>query len=161
MDNLREAVDWVLNDAAFKAPEQLNGVSMCWIKKLQEAIDGEPQPPASAHDGFEKYRKVYAFEIPKDVLFDWLVELGWSTVDYSYGQVGGGAENLVQFHAISDPEDSAFSVLNNDWDTKDSLAEAIKKAYFKLQDDRKRERREQYEELKKEFEPGDTGEASK
>ena len=105
------------------------------------------------NNDFEKYRKTFAREIPKDVLFGWLEDLGWSTVDYGYGQVSGGAENLVQFHAISDPEDSAFSVLDNDWDPKDSLAEAIKKAYLKLQDARKEERREQYEELKKEFEP--------
>jgi hypothetical protein len=112
------------------------------------------------NNDFEKYRKVYAFQIPKDVLFDWLVELGWSTADFDHGYAGGGAENLVQFHAISDPEDSAFSCLDNDWDRKDSLAEAIKKAYFRLQDARKEERREQYEELRKEFEPESTGEAS-
>ncbi len=104
------------------------------------------------HD-FEKYRKTYAFEIPKDVLFDWLVELGWSTISFDYGTVGGRSENLVQFHAISDPEDSAFSILDNDWDQKDSLAEAIKKAYFKHQDRQKEHRRQRYEELRKEFEP--------
>lgn len=106
---------------------------------------------------FEKYRKTYSFEIPKDVLFDWLVELGWSTMYYGYL---GDAPNLVQFHAISDPEDSAFSVLDNDWNQKDSLADAIKKAYFQMQDNQKAKRREQYEELKKEFEPDASGEAS-
>jgi hypothetical protein len=109
----------------------------------------------SMTDDFEKYRKVYAFEIPKDVLFNWLIDIGWSTVDYSNGEASGGASNLVQFHVISSPEDSAFSVLDNDCNNKDSLAEAIKKAYFKLQDNRKKERREQYEKLKKEFEPED------
>jgi hypothetical protein len=104
---------------------------------------------------FEKYRNTYYFDIPKDVLFDWLVELGWSNVE-NYD-----APPLVDFVPISDPEDSYFNVNGSDNDCKTALGDAIKKAYFKYQDGLKEQRREMYRELKKEFEPTDPGEASK
>lgn len=98
---------------------------------------------------FEKYRKTYAFEIPKDVLFDWLEEIGWSTA----GE--GGTRSLVEFCGTPpDTEDSYFNVNGSDNDMKTSLADAVKKAYFKLKDKQKEERRRQYEELKAEFEEG-------
>lgn len=106
------------------------------------------------NDDFEKYRDTYYFEIPKDVLFDWLVELGWSNVE------SFDATSLVEFHPISDPEDSYFNVNGCDNPPKTSLALAIQIAYFEYQDKLKEQRREQYEELKKEFEPEGTGEAS-
>jgi hypothetical protein len=34
---LEAAVDWVLNDAAFKAPEQIGEVGYRWIEVLREA----------------------------------------------------------------------------------------------------------------------------
>jgi len=100
------------------------------------------------NNDFEKYRNVYSFDIPKDVLFDWLSELGWSTVE------NWDAPPLVEFVPITAPEDSYFNVNGMDNDMKTSLAEAIKLAYFKYQDGLKEERRRMYEELKKEFEPG-------
>jgi hypothetical protein len=96
---------------------------------------------------FERYRNTYYFDIPKDVLFDWLVELGWSNVD------NWEAPPLVEFRPISDPEDSYFDVNGSDNNQKTSLGEAIKLAYFKLKDAQKEERRRVFEELKKEFEP--------
>ena len=35
--SMEEAVDWVLNDAAYKAPEQIGIVAERWIEKLREA----------------------------------------------------------------------------------------------------------------------------
>jgi hypothetical protein len=66
----------------------------------------------------------------------------------------------VEFRPISDPEDSYFDVNGSDNDQKTSLAEAIKRAYFKYQDGLKAKRREIYEELKKEFESEGTETAS-
>jgi hypothetical protein len=108
------------------------------------------------NNDFEKYRKVYSFEIPKDVLFEWLVELGWGNASPF-----GVRSVVVEFVPISDPEDSYFNVNGSDNNQKTSLAEAIKLAYFKYQDGLKDQRREMYEELKKEFESADPGEASK
>lgn len=34
---LREAVDWILKDAAYKAPEQIGPVAARWIGRLREA----------------------------------------------------------------------------------------------------------------------------
>lgn len=42
MDDLRAAVEWVLNDAAYKAPEQVGPEARRWIARLREAVRGEP-----------------------------------------------------------------------------------------------------------------------
>jgi hypothetical protein len=39
LDVLKEAVAWVLNDAGFKAPEQIGVVAERWIDRLQDAMD--------------------------------------------------------------------------------------------------------------------------
>lgn len=39
---LHERVRWVLNDAAFKAPETVSEVAWRWIEVLQEAIEQDP-----------------------------------------------------------------------------------------------------------------------
>lgn len=103
------------------------------------------------HDGeLDKWRDVYAFYIPGDVLIDMLRTLAWATAhDNDYYPV-----TLVTFKPTPpDTEDSYFEVLDSDNNLKTSLAEAIKLAYFKFVDKRKEQRREKYLELKKEFEP--------
>jgi len=96
---------------------------------------------------FEQYRDTYSFEIPVDVLFEWLKDLGWN-------QCGScGCPPLLEFITAGDEEDSWFECCGEGDGTKTSLPEAIKRAYFKMQDNRKSERRRQYEELKREFEP--------
>ena len=37
---LKEAVDWVLTDAAYKAPEQRTPESDIWIARLERAVSG-------------------------------------------------------------------------------------------------------------------------
>jgi hypothetical protein len=99
---------------------------------------------------FERWRHVYPFHIPEEILFDWLREIAWAE---SYANYGYDVP-LVTFHPTPpDTEDSYFQVLDNDTDLKDSLAEAVKKAYFRLKDDQKEERRQQFLKLKEEFEP--------
>jgi len=39
---LLDAVKWVLNDAAFKAPEQMGEVAERWVARLERAIDSLP-----------------------------------------------------------------------------------------------------------------------
>ena len=39
---LLDAVRWVLNDAAFKAPEQIGEVADRWVSRLERAIDSLP-----------------------------------------------------------------------------------------------------------------------
>ena len=39
---LLDAVKWVLNDAAFKAPEQMGEVAERWVSRLERAIDSLP-----------------------------------------------------------------------------------------------------------------------
>jgi len=105
-------------------------------------------------DEYEQYRKTYAFEIPPKVILDMLVIMAWNTMeDYNYDP-----PPLVTFRPTGpdNPEDSWFEVLGSDNDMKTSLPDAVKKAFFKLSDKRKEERRTQYEELKKEFEPEKT-----
>jgi hypothetical protein len=101
------------------------------------------------HDpNLEKWRGVYSFYIPGEVLLDMLRTIAWATMDETYGE----PTSLLSFHPISDPEDSYFQVLDDDNDPKTSLDEAIKKAYFRLQDKQKEERRQTYLKLKEEFE---------
>ena len=94
---------------------------------------------------FEQYRDTYSFEIPVDVLFEWLKELGWDQLGVF------DAPPLVRFYTAGDEEDSWFEVCGESDGSKTSLPEAIKLAYFKMQDNRKNERRRRYEELSKEF----------
>jgi hypothetical protein len=98
---------------------------------------------------WEKLRSIYSFRIPEEILFHWLRDIGWATMDDTYGEPSA----LLSFHPISDPEDSYFQVLDGDGDLKDSLADAVKKGYFRLKGDQKEERRQEYLKLKKEFEP--------
>lgn len=98
-------------------------------------------------EDFEQYRESYAFDIPVDVLFEWLKELGWNQC----GEIETAP--LVEFHSASDSEDSWFTVCGYGDGMKTLLPEAIKIAYFAMQDSRKSERLRLYEALKKEFEP--------
>jgi hypothetical protein len=41
---LRDAVNWILNDVAYKAPEQVGLAAERWIQKLREAVEPEPEP---------------------------------------------------------------------------------------------------------------------
>lgn len=45
---LAKAVRWVLNDAYYKAPEQIGMVAERWIDKLREAMEQEGKPAAAA-----------------------------------------------------------------------------------------------------------------
>lgn len=37
-DNLRKAIEWVLTDASYKAPEDVGEVPLRWVERLQKAI---------------------------------------------------------------------------------------------------------------------------
>lgn len=42
-DRLREAVDWVLNDANYKAPEEIKDIAERWLQRLQAALAAHPE----------------------------------------------------------------------------------------------------------------------
>jgi hypothetical protein len=157
---LRESLKWALReltklpytatstrpclycDATDDCPNRhIDHLQYCPLALAHARIDDDLWNPKD----FERWRDVYYFDIPSEVLLDWLSELGWSNTE-NYN-----APPLVEF--VPADEDSYFNVNGGDNGEKTSLAAAIKLAYFKLQDDRKAKRREQYEELKKEFEP--------
>lgn len=152
---LRESLEWAIAELE-KLASLDTGLANCpWCGGAEEGHNGAcPLGQAKAlvnaiYDpkDFERWRNVYEWEIPAEVLLEWLSDLGWSNVE-NYD-----APPLVEFHPISDPEDSYFNVNGSDNDCKTSLQHAIKKAYFAYQDKLKEERRRIYAELKKEFEP--------
>lgn len=118
---------------------------------IETILEARAQVISKLEDDLEYLKDVYSFDIPDEILLNWLVAIAWAK---SYEDDHAPITDLVQFHATPpDTEDSYFQVLDNDGDLKDSLADAIKKAYFRLRADEKEQRRKEYEKLKKEFEP--------
>lgn len=48
---LRKAVEWVLNDAAYKAPEQIGETAARWINVLQRALNDDPETEQTLPSG--------------------------------------------------------------------------------------------------------------
>jgi hypothetical protein len=93
----------------------------------------------------------WGFQVPDAEALEMLKRLAWARGEKN----PGGDTPLVWFHYYSgdEPEDSGFIVDGVGGPFKRGLNEAIYDAYKKWQLELKEERRRQYEELKKEFEP--------
>ena len=59
---LLEAVKWVLNDANFRAPEQVGSAAQRWIDRLQDAVQPRTAPALQ-----DVVTKVLDGTLPRDV----------------------------------------------------------------------------------------------